>query len=82
MRDELASGYVGAVMLVDLRRVGRRAQGRTTQPSFPRPRPASPPAEFLRRYHPRFVAQRHLEIYREVTGAQERADRREAQVDG
>ena len=30
------------------------------------PRPASPPAEFVQRYHPACVAQRHLEIYREV----------------
>ena len=30
------------------------------------PRPANPPAEFVQRYHPKFVAQRHLEIYREV----------------
>jgi glycosyltransferase involved in cell wall biosynthesis len=30
------------------------------------PRPASPPAEFVQRYHPTYVAQRHLEIYREV----------------
>ncbi len=30
------------------------------------PRPSSPPAEFVQRYHPKFVAQRHLEIYREV----------------
>ena len=30
------------------------------------PRPVSSPAEFVQRYHPRFVAQRHLEIYREV----------------
>jgi glycosyltransferase involved in cell wall biosynthesis len=30
------------------------------------PRPSNPPAEFVQRYHPKFVAQRHLEIYREV----------------
>ncbi|HVU27884.1 MAG TPA: glycosyltransferase family 4 protein [Verrucomicrobiae bacterium] len=30
------------------------------------PRPASPPTEFVQRYHPASVAQRHLEIYREV----------------
>jgi glycosyltransferase involved in cell wall biosynthesis len=32
------------------------------------PRPATPPAEFVQRYHPAYVAQRHLEIYREVLG--------------
>jgi glycosyltransferase involved in cell wall biosynthesis len=30
------------------------------------PRPASPSVEFVQRYHPKCVAQRHLEIYREV----------------
>jgi len=30
------------------------------------PRPASPPAEFVQRYQPTYVAKRHLEIYREV----------------
>jgi glycosyltransferase involved in cell wall biosynthesis len=30
------------------------------------PRPASPPVEFVQRYHPKYVAQKHLEIYREV----------------
>jgi glycosyltransferase involved in cell wall biosynthesis len=30
------------------------------------PRPAGAPAEFARRFHPAQVAQRHLEIYREV----------------
>ncbi|HVU08748.1 MAG TPA: glycosyltransferase family 4 protein [Verrucomicrobiae bacterium] len=30
------------------------------------PRPASPPLEFVQHYHPKSVAQRHLEIYREV----------------
>jgi glycosyltransferase involved in cell wall biosynthesis len=32
------------------------------------PRPASPPVEFVQRYHPKCVAQKHLEIYREVLG--------------
>jgi glycosyltransferase involved in cell wall biosynthesis len=30
------------------------------------PRPVSPPVEFTRRFHPTHVAQRHVEIYREV----------------
>jgi glycosyltransferase involved in cell wall biosynthesis len=30
------------------------------------PRPANPPVEFVRRYHPKFVAQRHVEIYHDV----------------
>ena len=30
------------------------------------PRPSNPPAEFVQRYHPKFVARRHLQIYREV----------------
>jgi glycosyltransferase involved in cell wall biosynthesis len=37
------------------------------------PRPASPPAEFVQRYHPACVAQKHLEIYREVLKKQPRA---------
>ena len=34
---------------------------------FKQPRPENPPLEFCQRYHPIFVARRHLEIYREVT---------------
>lgn len=30
------------------------------------PRPACPPAQFIQKYHPKSVAQRHLEIYRDV----------------
>jgi glycosyltransferase involved in cell wall biosynthesis len=33
---------------------------------YRKPRPSSPPAEFIERYHPVSVARRHLEIYREV----------------
>jgi len=34
--------------------------------AYQNPRPVSPPTEFIERYHPKFVARRHLEIYREV----------------
>lgn len=30
------------------------------------PRPTQPPVEFIQRYHPVYVAQKHVEIYREV----------------
>ncbi len=33
---------------------------------YQKPRPPSPPADFINRYHPVPVARRHLEIYREV----------------
>src|SRR5258708_3609417 len=33
------------------------------------PRPENPPSEFVRKYHPVWVARRHAEIYREVLSA-------------
>ena len=39
-----------------------------TSGAWKQPRPASPPQEFIDRYHPISVARKHLEIYRSVIG--------------
>ncbi len=39
---------------------------------FKAPKPSTSPEELVKRYHPTFVARRHLEIYREVLARQSR----------
>ncbi len=36
--------------------------------TYKAPRPEKPPAEFYQNYHPNYVAQKHLAVYREVLG--------------